>query len=269
MTDLVTLHTHSTFCGHALDDLSAMTDAAAAAGVRVMAATEHYPIGEALDPSAHSSMPRERLEQYCAAVLGERERHPNMEILLGCELDWLGDDEDRGLGPADFERFDIVLGSVHFVDGWLINGRRHAQRWETADVDAVWRRYIDLWCEAAASDAPFTVMAHPDVVKKFGRYPSFDLAPSYERMAEAAVAGGRMVEVNTSGLFSPCAEMYPAPGLLRAFARAGVACTVGTDAHEAAHVARGVRRAYALMHDAGYRRLAVPGYGGSLRFWDL
>ena len=42
MTDLITLHTHSTFCGHAKDPLAAMVDAASRAGVRVMAATEHY-----------------------------------------------------------------------------------------------------------------------------------------------------------------------------------------------------------------------------------
>ena len=32
MTDLVTMHTHSTFCGHAKDPLSAVVDAAAQAG---------------------------------------------------------------------------------------------------------------------------------------------------------------------------------------------------------------------------------------------
>ena len=92
MTDLITLHTHSTFCGHAKDPLDAMVDAASRVGVRVMAATEHYPVNERFDPFKHASMPLERLEPYCQAVLEERDRHPEMEILLGCELDWLGDD---------------------------------------------------------------------------------------------------------------------------------------------------------------------------------
>lgn len=265
----ITMHTHSTFCGHAKDSLSAMVDAAWEAGVRDMAATEHYPIGDALDPSHHSSMPVEMLAPYRAAVMAERARRPEMRILLGCELDWLGADDDRSFSAGAFDDFDIVLGSVHFLDGWLINSRREQDRWERVDVDEVWRRYIDAWCEAAASPMPFTVMAHPDVVKKFGRYPSFDLVPHYRRMAEAARAGGRMVEVNTSGRFSPRAEYYPALALLAEFARAGVACTVGTDAHEAAHVARDAQRAYAYMRRAGYRRVAVPGYGKTVRFVDL
>ena len=60
MTDLITLHTHSTFCGHAKDPLGAMVDAASRAGVRVMAATEHYPVNERFDPFKHASMPPER-----------------------------------------------------------------------------------------------------------------------------------------------------------------------------------------------------------------
>ena len=269
MTELVTMHTHSTFCGHAKDSLSAMVDAAEAAGVRTMAATEHYPLGESVDPSGRSSMPRERLDAYCAAVLAERRRHPSMEVLLGCELDWLGADEGRDFAPGAFDGFDIVLGSVHFLDGWLVNSRREAHRWDAADVDEVWLRYIDAWCDAATSDMPFTVMAHPDVVKKFGHRPSFDLTPHYGRMARAAASAGRMVEVNTAGLFSPCAEFYPAPALLAAFERAGVPCTVGTDAHEAAHIARGVRPAYDCLRAAGYTRLAVPGYGRSVRYLPL
>ncbi|MFR4999906.1 MAG: histidinol-phosphatase [Slackia sp.] len=269
MTALIAMHTHSAFCGHAKDPLSAMVDAAEREGVRAMAATEHYPIPDELDPTGHSSMPAADLEAYCAAVIEQRAAHPGMELLLGCELDWLGADETRDLAAEDFDCFDIVLGSVHFIDGWLVNSRKSAHRWAEADVDAVWRRYIELWCDAAASDAPFTAMAHPDVVKKFGYRPSFDMGPYYDRMVEAAVAGGRMIEVNTSGAASPCDEMYPSAALLARFARAGVPCTVGTDAHEAAHIARGVAEAYRYMYAAGYRKLAVPGYGRALRFWDL
>lgn len=269
MTELVAMHTHSSFCGHARDPLADMVAAAQAAGVRVMAATEHYPIPDALDPTGHSSMSADRLEDYCAAVVEQRAAHPAMELLLGCELDWLGPCETRDLDAAAFECFDIVLGSVHFIDGWLINSRRTAARWNEINVDEVWKRYIDAWCAAAASDAPFTVMAHPDVVKKFGHRPSFDLDPWYDRMVEAARAGGRMIEVNTSGAYAPCAEMYPSCDLLARFARAGIPCTVGTDAHEAAHVARGICEAYGYMYKAGYRKLAVPGYGRDVRYWDL
>lgn len=263
--ELVTMHTHSTFCNHATDTLQDMVEAAAQAGITTMAATEHYPVPDAIDTPRHASMPHDRLESYIAAVHEQQDRHPNIELLLGCELDWLGPDEERDLSAASFEAFDIVLGSVHFIDKWLFNSSKFKERWNEVDVDALWLRYIDLWCEAATSDWPITVMAHPDVIKKFGHYPRFDLAPHYERMAEAAAAGGRMVEVNTSGRFHPCTQYYPAPDLLRAFRRAGVACTVGTDAHRATHIARDILEAYDYMHAAGYRSVTVLERGGNRR----
>ena len=108
-------------------------------------------------------------------------------------------------------------------------------------------------------------MSHPDLAKKFGYYPSFNLERLYNEMAEAARAGGRMVEVNTSGAYYACAEMFPAPGLLAAFCRAGVPCTVGTDAHVPANVARDIEKAYRLMYEAGYRTVTVPTADGDRR----
>ena len=62
MTELITMHTHSTFCNHAKDPLGDMVQAAVDAGIAHMAATEHYPIPDELDPSKRSTMPAERLE---------------------------------------------------------------------------------------------------------------------------------------------------------------------------------------------------------------
>lgn len=265
MIERITLHTHSTFCGHATSSLPDMVQAAVDAGVSVMAATEHFPVSTSIDAHRYASMPADRLPAYIDAVREQQALHPEIELLLGCELDWLGSDEDRNLDLSLFDQFDIVLGSVHFIDGWLFNSSRFKARWEHEDVDALWLRYIDAWCAAAESPWPFTVMAHPDVIKKFGYYPSFDLRPHYERMAQAAARGGRMVEVNTSGMFCPCASYYPADSLLEEFRKAGVPCTVGTDAHRVEHIARDIEGAYDAMRRAGYEEVTVPLRAGGRR----
>ena len=151
------------------------------------------------------------------------------------------------------------------MDRWPFDDPAQRGRWDEVGADAIWRRYFEVWCEAVLSDAPFTVMAHPDLAKKFGILPSFDPQLLYEQAAEACAAAGRMVEVNTSGLHYACKEMFPAPALLAAFRRAGVPCTVGTDAHKPAHVARGIEQAYRLMAQAGYRTVTVPTADGDRR----
>lgn len=257
---LVNTHCHSKYCGHGEGDVTEYVAAAREAGLSTLAFTEHFPLSDAFDPDRYLSVPQEEMDVYVNAVEGARSTHPEMDIILGIELDFLGEDEDRPFTDADLERFELVLGSVHFVDRWAFDDPAQRAVWEESGAaDRIWRRYIDLWCDMA-SDASrrIDVLSHPDLAKKFAYYPTFPLEPEYRRMAEAARAGGRMVEVNTSGAYYACKEMFPAPALLQEFRRAGVPCTVGTDAHIPRNIARDIKNAYALMYDVGYTEVTVP-----------
>ena len=159
-----------------------------------------------------------------------------------------------------------MLGSVHYLDGWAFDDPAQEARWHDVGVDSVWRRYFEVWCQAAScTDMPFTCMAHPDLVKKFGYRPSFNPQPLYDEAAEAVQSSGRMVEVNTSGLTYACAELFPAPDLLRTFCRAGIPCSIGTDAHDPAVVDRNLMPGLAAMYEAGYRCVTVPTPTGDRR----
>jgi histidinol-phosphatase (PHP family) len=265
--ELINTHCHSKYCGHGQGEIAQYAAQAAAAGLTTLAFTEHYPLSPAFDPQEYLSVLPERMPEYHAAVEEARAAYPQMEILLGVELDCLSDTEDRTFDQAEFDKYDLVLGSVHFVDRWAFDDPAERHVWQRAgEPDRIWRRYIELWCEAASdSHAPYTVMSHPDLAKKFSYMPTFPLDSAYAQMAEAARAGGKMVEVNTSGSYYACAEMFPAPALLKAFCQAGVPCTVGTDAHDPKNVARDITRAYDLMRACGYTEVTVPGRGGNLR----
>lgn len=258
--DLVNTHCHTGFCGHAEGSVAAYVSAAKEAGLATLAFTDHFPLSDAFDPDGYLSVPRASMEDYKRDVLAAREENPKMDILFGVEMDYLGEVEDRTFSPEELDGFDVILGSVHFVDRWPFDDPAQRDRWEEPDAaDEIWKRYIELWCQAAAdAHIRFDVMSHPDLAKKFAYYPSFRLEPLYEQMAEAARAGGRMIEVNTSGSYYACAEPFPAPALLRAFARAGVPCTIGTDAHVPENVARDIARGIRLMKEAGYSCVTVP-----------
>ncbi len=265
--ELVNTHCHTRYCGHGHGEVEDYVTAAVEAGLTTLAFTEHYPLSSAFDPDEYLSVPASLMPDYLEAVRKARQAHPEIEIIVGLEMDYLGDDEDRAITPEDLEPYELVLGSVHFVDAWPFDDPEQRDRWdEPGAPDAIWRRYFELWCRAAADAAqPFDVMSHPDLAKKFGYYPSYDVKPLYEQAAEAAATGGRMIEVNTSGSYYACAEMFPAPDLLAAFCRAGVPCTVGADAHKPENVARDIDRAYALMREAGYRVVTVPTSTGDQR----
>ena len=81
----------------------------------------------------------------------------------------------------------------------------------------------------------------------------------------ALFASGSMVEVNTSGAYCACKEMYPSLDLLERCCRAGIPCSVGSDAHRPAHIVRGIEDAYRFMYEAGYRAVTVPTSTGDRR----
>lgn len=242
-----------------------MVMAAISCGIDTYAITEHFPMIEPYDDCGYISMLYDHVDQYCDEVKELRRAHPEMEIILGVEVDWLGSYENRNLASEDWTRFELILGSVHFIDGWGFDDPAYMHRWDDMGVDDVWRRYFQIWCEATVSNMPFHVMSHPDLVKKFGYWPSFDPSSLYQEAAEAAASAGRMIEVNTSGTSYPCAEFFPGPQLLREFYRAGVPCTVGTDAHAVRNVNRGITEAYRYMYEAGYRYVTVPTRDGDRR----
>jgi histidinol-phosphatase (PHP family) len=241
-----------------------VVSAALNAGISYLAITEHFPLSHEIDPTNFVSMPWEKLDTYCKDILEQRAAHPEITVLLGCELDWLGAFEDRDMQSIDWSRFDYILGSVHFLDLWPFDDPEQVGHWDEVGHDAVWDRYFDQFCEACVSNMPYTTMSHPDLVKKFNKYPSqsFNYKRAYKMAAEAAQAGQRMVEVNTSGATYACKEMYPNIDLLKEFRKAGVAVTLGTDAHEPRFVNRGFQEGLKLIYEAGYREITAVLPGG-------
>ncbi|MCD8316488.1 MAG: histidinol-phosphatase [Eggerthellaceae bacterium] len=265
--ELINTHCHSFYCGHGHGQISEYVDEAKKAGLTTLAFTEHFPLSEAFDPDKYLSVPAELLDDYIEDVRRAQRENPDIEIILGSEFDYLGDLEDRVITEEDFGKFELVLGSVHFVDGWAFDDPSKRDVWEEEGrADEIWKRYFELWIDAVTDEhLLYDVMSHPDLPKKFAYYPSFDLGPWDERAAEACAQSGRMIEVNTSGGYYDCREMFPAREYLEAFRRANVPCTVGSDAHLPENVARDIEKGYKWLYDAGYREVTVPTRDGGRR----
>lgn len=265
MIEIVSQHNHSDMTNHGHAPLNDLVEHAYKIGMTNIAITEHYPLSRHVDPTNYVSMDKGRIPEYISTIKSLQQKYPSMEIVIGCELDWLGKDEDRSFSEHEFDIYDVILGSVHFLDLWPFDDPTKREYWQEMGPDYIWKRYFEVWTEAVISDAPFNVMAHPDLVKKFGYRPSFDPIKLYKQAAEAIASTNRMIEVNTSGKFYACKEIFPAPDLLKEFHHAGVLCTIGSDAHEVNHVNRCINDGYRLMYEAGYREVTVIQPGGSKR----
>lgn len=271
MRELIDCHIHTDRCGHATGSAAQMVSAAVFGGLTGIVMTEHLPLPEDLDPDRRLSMHPEQVESYAEEVTALAERVHGLEVVLGAEADWLPDRTEHMREVVASSRalgVQVVLGSVHFIDGWAFDDPHDVAEWERRDVDEVYERYFALWCDAARSGL-FDVMAHPDLPKKFGHRSSRDLEGLYRAAAAAAADGSVGIEVSTAGLRKPVSELYPADGLLAAFAQAGVPASVGSDAHDPAEVGFGISAAYDALARAGYARAGLPLGRQEWRWIDL
>lgn len=264
--ELVTCHTHTVYSGHGHGTVEELVAAAVEVGVTTLAITEHYPLSDAMDPTHTVSLSQDEEPRYLCEIEAQRALSLPIDLVCGCEVDWLGAQEDRVFTQESWAPYAWILGSVHYLDGWAFDDPALVDTWqEHGSVNDIWNRYFEVWCEAASSSMPFHAMSHPDLVKKFGFYPTCDMSANYNRAVEAVKSADRMIEVNASGLYCPCKQAYPSQELLSLFCKAGVECSVGSDAHTPENVVRGIEDAYRLMREAGYRFVTVPTADGDRR----
>jgi histidinol-phosphatase (PHP family) len=250
---LASYHNHSTFSdGKApVDDMVA---AAQRLGVGEVGLSDHltlHPAGRAVK----WSMKPEALPDYVRAVQRASERAV-AAVRLGIELDWFEGHERALIAAIDAHPFDYVIGSVHFVGEFPIDGV--PSRWDALSQPQVDDLHREYWRQVAlmARSGLFDIAAHADLPKKFGRMPSRSPAAEIDAALEAIAAAGMVVEVNTAGWHKPCAEAYPSIGILRACRERGVETTISADAHRPEDILRDFDRAGLLLRDAGYTHVA-------------
>jgi histidinol-phosphatase (PHP family) len=254
---VIDLHVHTARCGHATGTPVEYVDAARAAGLQVLCFTDHLPMPAGYPQ--HYTMRRDEVAPYLedvAAVAAYSAETGGPEVLAGVEADWVPDEVAFTTDSLAALRLDMVLGSVHFLGDWAFDDPDLVGRYRSVVIDEMWERYF-AEVAAAARSGLFDVIAHPDLVKKFGFFPDSDPTQLFEVAAEALAAGGCAVEVNSGGLRKPVHEIYPSLALLQACRRRGVPATMGSDAHAAAEVAAGGDEARQLLRTAGYRSLVV------------
>jgi histidinol-phosphatase (PHP family) len=231
-------------------------EAAAQVGIGELGVSEHvYRFAEALELWRHPLWEENAVDDlgaYCEFVR-------STPLRLGIECDFVAGAEDRTASLLERHDFDYVVGSVHFVPGGMVDHEGY-DVWEgQGDPDAVWGRYFETLAESARSGL-FDIVAHPDLVKVWGRGrprpqrdPRFLYEPAVEAMAEVGVA----VEISTAGLRKPVGEIYPDPSFAAMCVEAGVPFALSSDAHLPEQVGFGYDRALELLASLGVEEICV------------
>lgn len=252
-------HTHTARCGHAGGSDEAYVEAAIARGLGAIAVTDHLPFywlpAEEHDPTLAMAM--DELPRYVEAVLDLKARYRDrIEVLLGIEADFVTGHEEALAALLERYPFDVVLGSVHWLDGWWVDAPSSLPRYRAGaeEVERIWARYAELVIQAAGCGL-FDVLCHLDLAKKYGFRPQLPFAGRQADVVEAVAASGCAVELSSAGRRKPVGEDYPADGLLADLAAAGVPFVLSSDAHAPAEVGWGFAESVTRARAAGLDRV--------------
>ena len=240
------------------ENVESYLDAAGAAGIEELGVSEHvYRFRQSLNLWQHPFWVEnavDDLDAYCEFVRGT-------PLRLGIECDFVAGAEDRSATLLEARDFDYVVGSVHFIgEGAAAIDHKGFDVWEgNGNPDEIWRRYFEQ-VAAAARSGLFDILAHPDLVKVWGRatpLPDRDPRTFYEPAVEAIAESGIAVEISTAGLRKPVGELYPSRQFAEMCVEAGASFALSSDAHLPEQVGFEYERAVGFLDELGITEICV------------
>ena len=250
--EIISFHTHTERCRHAAGSVRDYLSAAHCAGIRTIGISDHAPIPA---DSSDSRMPFAHLAEYMAEVRSSAREFPDMEVLLGAEVErfpGFGLEEIRRI-YVDEHAFDYRLGAVHPfpAQGESIDSPE--------GVLAMVRRMVRENIEMIESGM-FVCMAHPDI---FGCISDVWL-PEYSvwsrQLISAALECGVFLEFNAYGLRKPKKQtsaglrwQYPQLPFWEIAAEMKAPAVIGMDAHTPADTFSNWEEAASLLAAFGIR----------------
>ncbi len=205
---------------------------------------------------------RERYEQLQHEIELLQPEYPELRILLGAELEYRPEWVETLNALVESVDFDLVIGSVHVVDGYQVSGGAVGDYFRDRDMTDAYGRYFET-VDEMLDWGGFDIVGHLDLVKRFGvkHYGPFDPKPfesQVKNLLEKMAAKGLGLEVNTSGVVQAPAEPYPGLEILKLANAAQIATvTIGTDSHVPTSFEQGWEVGELLLRRAGFNELTL------------
>jgi histidinol-phosphatase (PHP family) len=260
------LHVHSQFSCDGRSTMEAICHRAVALGLDSIAFTDHVDL-EPADEGFGFFQPAAYLAEVerCRALFAGR-----LTILSGVEIGEVHRFSREAATLLDGYPLDLVIGSLHWVDGALVFDRAY---FEGRPADDAYRAYLAELVPMCRHGG-FDILGHLDIVKREGALTpgAFSIEPYEDEVRavlEILVDQGIGLEINTSTLRRPVNQTSPAGTVLGWYRElGGELLTLGSDAHQVDHLAAGFATAVELARAAGFRHFTVY-IGRQARFYPL
>ena len=184
------------------------------------------------------------LDEYISLIDEIRQLDLPIKVKFGLEVCYTRNTETMLRKILSGYHFDFLTGAVHSINSILYDmSFSQALLWNVYPADQIYRDYYGALADCINSGL-FDRLAHPDTIKMFHIYPSYDLSETYSRIAGLLKKQAMMAEINTG-----CHYRYHHPDiglsdeLLSVFKKEGVQLITASDAHRPFDVGSYIREA--------------------------
>lgn len=256
------IHTHSQNSFDAESTVDEMCQAAIRQGLYALCVTDHCEAeyincGENCE---FGSFDRQ-IPQSIRDINSAKEKYKEqLKVLCGLELGEPMHDPTQTKHALGYGDFDFILASVHNLRG---HDDFYYLDYKTVDIAALLHEYFDELAETAAFEH-FDSLSHLTyplryIVEREGFYP--DLSPfagQIDSIFRILVKNKKALEINVSGLFKPIGRTLPDVPLVRRFRElGGEYITIGSDAHSADMVGKGIEEGVVVAKAAGFSHYTI------------
>ncbi len=254
-------HLHSSFSGDSDTPMEEMILSGISRGLRTMCFTEHHDIDYPDSPKESGSIFLLNTDSYLYDLIRLKEKYQNqISLLFGVELGLQSEILREIAVYAKSYEFDFIIGSSHICHG---KDPYYPSFYEGRSEEEAYREYFTSILENVKKFSNFDVYGHLDYVVRYG--PNKDRDYTYDKyrdildkILETLLENGKGLELNTGGIKSGMKEFHPCTDILKRYRElGGEIVTLGSDAHDAAHVTDAFDRAAEVLLSCGFRYYTV------------
>jgi HisJ family histidinol phosphate phosphatase len=146
---VIDYHVHTNRCGHADGEAVDYVRAAINFGLDEIGFNDHLPLRGNSGKELGLAMALHELPDYVNEVLELRKSFPEIKVKLGVEADYTPDTVTYTKDLLAEHDFDYVTGSVHYIGEWAFDHPGEREKWDSKDVDLVYKEYFELLRKSA------------------------------------------------------------------------------------------------------------------------
>ncbi len=261
---LVDYHIHTKLCKHANGEPEDYVLEAIKKGFQEIGFADHIPMPPDYDPE--NRMTISQFPEYIYMIDDVKKKFPEINIKFGVEADYFPKYLDYVKKICNENTFDYVLGSIHFLDSWGIDNEKYIDEFKKRDINEVYSEYFKTIKEMAETKL-FDVIAHFDVIKKFGYKPKDGYIDIAIDALESIKKNDICLEVNTSGLRKEAREIYPNNEILIKAHELDIPIVLGSDSHNPSEVGWHFEETIEELKNIGFKKLCR--FSNRERFFSL